>query len=103
VSWKTQLPAVRGKLLIDEPLAPFTWFRVGGPADVVFLPADEQDLSDFLKALDPAVPVMAIGVGSNLLVRDGGVEGVVIMDGKVPHAVLLELLTNHGAGTLIRR
>lgn len=82
MSWKASLPAVRGKLLVDEALAPFTWFRVGGPADVVFLPADEQDLSDFLKALDPAVPVLAIGVGSNLLVRDGGVEGVVIRLGK---------------------
>jgi UDP-N-acetylmuramate dehydrogenase len=82
VSWKTQLPAVRGKLLIDEALAPFTWLRVGGAADVVFLPADEQDLSDFLKALDPAAPVLAIGVGSNLLVRDGGVEGVIIRLGK---------------------
>ncbi|ALL12731.1 UDP-N-acetylmuramate dehydrogenase [Caulobacter henricii] len=82
MSWKAVLPAVRGKLLVDEPLAPFTWFRVGGPADVVFLPADEQDLADFLKALDPAVPVLAIGVGSNLLVRDGGVEGVVIRLGK---------------------
>ena len=82
MTWKTQLPAVRGKLLVDEALAPFTWFRVGGPADVVFLPADEQDLADFLKALNPAVPVLAIGVGSNLLVRDGGVEGVVIRLGK---------------------
>jgi len=82
MTWKTQLPAVRGKLLVDEALAPFTWFRVGGPADVVFLPADEQDLADFLKVLDPAVPVLAIGVGSNLLVRDGGVEGVVIRLGK---------------------
>ena len=82
MTWKTQLPAVRGKLLVDEALAPFTWFRVGGPADVVFLPADEQDLAEFLKALDPAAPVLAIGVGSNLLVRDGGVEGVVIRLGK---------------------
>ncbi len=82
MSWKTNLPTVRGRLLIDEPLAPFTWFRVGGSADVVFLPADEQDLSDFLKALDPAAPVLAIGVGSNLLVRDGGVEGVIIRLGK---------------------
>ena len=82
MTWKTQLPAVRGKLLVDEALAPFTWFRVGGPADVVFLPADEQDLADFLKALDTAVPVLAIGVGSNLLVRDGGVEGVVIRLGR---------------------
>jgi UDP-N-acetylmuramate dehydrogenase len=82
MSWKQNLPAVRGKLLADEALAPFTWFRVGGPADVVFLPADEQDLADFLKALDPTAPVLAIGVGSNLLVRDGGVEGVVIRLGK---------------------
>jgi UDP-N-acetylmuramate dehydrogenase len=82
MSWKQNLPAVRGKLLVDEALAPFTWFRVGGPADVVFLPADEQDVADFLQALDPAVPVLAIGVGSNLLVRDGGVEGVVIRLGK---------------------
>ncbi|KQZ26107.1 UDP-N-acetylmuramate dehydrogenase [Caulobacter sp. Root1472] len=82
MSWKQNLPAVRGKLLVDEALAPFTWFRVGGPADVVFLPADEQDLADFLKALDPAALVLAIGVGSNLLVRDGGVDGVVIRLGK---------------------
>lgn len=82
MTWRDNLPAVRGKLLVDEALAPFTWFRVGGPADVVFLPADEQDLADFLKALDPAVPVLAIGVGSNLLVRDSGVEGVVIRLGK---------------------
>lgn len=82
MSWKANLPTVRGKLLIDEPLAPFTWFRVGGPADVVFLPADEQDLSDFLKGLDLSVPVMAIGVGSNLLVRDAGVDGVIIRLGK---------------------
>ena len=80
--WRDDLPSVRGRLLRDEPLAPFTWFRVGGPADVVFLPEDEADLADFLKALDPAVPVMAIGVGSNLLVRDGGVDGVVIRLGR---------------------
>jgi UDP-N-acetylmuramate dehydrogenase len=78
MSWRDRLPAVRGRLLIDEPLGPYTWFRVGGPAEAVFLPADEQDLADFLKALDPAVPVTALGVGSNTLVRDGGVEGVVI-------------------------
>jgi UDP-N-acetylmuramate dehydrogenase len=82
VTWRASLPPVRGKLLRDEPLAPFTWFRVGGPADVVFLPEDEADLAAFLKALDPAVPVMAIGVGSNLLVRDGGVGGVVIRLGR---------------------
>lgn len=82
MTWRDHLPAVRGKLLIDEPMAPFTWFRVGGPADVIFLPEDEADLSAFLRALDPSVPVIPIGVGSNTLVRDGGVEGVVIRLGK---------------------
>ena len=76
--WQDHLPKTRGKLLLNEALAPFTWLRVGGPADVLFLPEDEDDLAAFLKGLDPSVPVMAIGVGSNLLVRDGGVEGVVI-------------------------
>jgi UDP-N-acetylmuramate dehydrogenase len=79
---KDKLPAVRGKLLTDEPLAPFTWFRVGGPADAIFLPEDEDDLAAFLKGLDPSVPVTVLGVGSNTLVRDGGVEGVVIRLGK---------------------
>ncbi|MFD1192731.1 UDP-N-acetylmuramate dehydrogenase [Phenylobacterium conjunctum] len=87
MSWKDKLPEVRGRLLKDEPLAPFTWFRVGGPADVVFLPADEDDLAQFLKGLDPAVPVTPLGVGSNTLVRDGGVDGVVIRLGKAFAAV----------------
>jgi UDP-N-acetylmuramate dehydrogenase len=72
------LPPVRGKLLRGESLAPFTWFRVGGPADVLFLPADADDLAGFLAALPQSVPVLPIGVGSNLIVRDGGVGGVVI-------------------------
>ncbi|WP_333586975.1 UDP-N-acetylmuramate dehydrogenase [Phenylobacterium sp.] len=78
MSWREALPPVRGRLMLDEPLAPFTWFRVGGAADVLFLPADAQDLADFLKALPPEVPVTVLGVGSNVIVRDGGVEGVVI-------------------------
>lgn len=82
MSWKDKLPTVRGKLLTDEPLAPFTWFRVGGPADVIFLPEDEDDLAAFLKGLDPSAPVTVLGVGSNTLVRDGGVDGVVIRLGK---------------------
>ena len=82
MSWKDALPAVRGRLLKGEALGPFTWFRVGGPAEVLFLPEDEQDLADFLKGLDPAVPVTPLGVGSNTLVRDGGVEGVVVRLGK---------------------
>ncbi|HLK26059.1 MAG TPA: UDP-N-acetylmuramate dehydrogenase [Caulobacteraceae bacterium] len=82
MSWRDRLPAARGRISLDEPLAPFTWLRVGGPADVLFLPADEADLADFLAGLDRAVPVTPIGVGSNLLVRDGGVEGVVVRLGR---------------------
>ena len=78
MTWRASLPPVRGKLLLDEPLAPFTWLRVGGPADVLFMPQDEADLAAFLAGLDPVIPVTPIGVGSNLLVRDGGVAGVVI-------------------------
>ena len=78
MTWRDRLPEVRGRVLRSEPLAPFTWLRVGGPADVLFLPADEADLAAFLAGLDPAVPVTPLGVGSNTLVRDGGVEGVVI-------------------------
>ena len=72
------LPEVRGKLLLNEPLGPYTWFRVGGAADALFIPADADDLAGFLKTLDPAVPVTVLGVGSNGIVRDGGVEGVVV-------------------------
>jgi UDP-N-acetylmuramate dehydrogenase len=64
--------------LTDESLAPFTWFRVGGPADALFLPADPEDLAEFLRALPAEVPVTVLGVGSNVIIRDGGVEGVVI-------------------------
>ncbi|MEI7931973.1 MAG: UDP-N-acetylmuramate dehydrogenase [Alphaproteobacteria bacterium] len=82
MSRRNKLPQVRGRLMFDEPLAPFTWLRVGGPAEVIFMPADESDLADFLKGLDPAVPVLPLGVGSNTLVRDGGLDGVVIRLGK---------------------
>jgi len=73
-----RLPPVRGKLLADEPLAPFSWFRVGGPADALFLPKDEDDLADFLSRLDPIIPVTVLGAASNVIVRDGGIAGVVI-------------------------
>jgi len=72
------LPQTRGKLLKDAPLAPYTWFRVGGAADALFLPADDADLASFLRALPEEVPVTVLGVGSNTIVRDGGIEGVVI-------------------------
>ncbi|MEO9876531.1 MAG: UDP-N-acetylmuramate dehydrogenase [Anderseniella sp.] len=77
-----RLPVVRGRIELDKPLAEFTWFRVGGPADVLYSPADEEDLADFLAALDEDIPVQVIGVGSNLLVRDGGIPGVVIRLGR---------------------
>ncbi len=82
VSLIERLPPVQGRLTADAPLAPFTWFRVGGPAEVLFRPADETDLAAFLAALPPDVPVTVIGVGSNLLVRDGGIEGVVVRLGR---------------------
>ena len=76
--WRDHLPPVRGKLLPNASLAPYTWFRVGGAADALFLPKDEDDLADFLKALPSDIPVTVLGVGSNTIVRDGGIEGVVI-------------------------
>ncbi|WP_454002879.1 UDP-N-acetylmuramate dehydrogenase [Afipia felis] len=75
---KSAMPELRGRLLANEPLGPLTWFRVGGPAQILFTPADEDDLAYFLKRLPAEIPVHVIGVGSNLIVRDGGVEGVVI-------------------------
>ena len=73
-----RLPRPRGRLAADAPLGPQTWFGTGGPAEVLFRPADVEDLASFLRALPAAVPVTVLGVGSNLLVRDGGVKGVVI-------------------------
>ncbi|HSY86845.1 MAG TPA: UDP-N-acetylmuramate dehydrogenase [Verrucomicrobiae bacterium] len=76
------LPQVRGRLTAKAPLAGITWFRVGGPAEVMFRPADLEDLQHFLRHLPADVPVTVIGVGSNLLVRDGGVPGVVLRLGR---------------------
>ena len=73
-----RLPRPRGRLVADAPLGPQTWFRTGGPAEVLFRPADIADLSSFLSALPADIAVTVLGVGSNLLVRDGGVKGVVI-------------------------
>jgi UDP-N-acetylmuramate dehydrogenase len=78
MTWRDDLPAVRGRLLFDQPLAPLTWLRVGGPAEVLFLPADEDDLAELLAALPAEVPVTVLGVGSNVIVRDGGIDGVVV-------------------------
>jgi UDP-N-acetylmuramate dehydrogenase len=76
------LPPVRGTLAPDRPLADLTWLRVGGPADWLFQPADAADLAAFLAALDPSLPVFPMGVGSNLIVRDGGLRAVVIRLGR---------------------
>jgi len=76
------LPAVRGRLTQGAPLAPLVWFKSGGTAQWLFEPRDADDLADFLRDLDPAVPVMALGLGSNMIVRDGGVPGVVVRLGK---------------------
>ncbi|HAP11651.1 MAG TPA: UDP-N-acetylmuramate dehydrogenase [Afipia sp.] len=75
---KSAMPDLRGRLLANESLAPLTWFRVGGPAQILFTPADEDDLAYFLMRLPQDIPVYTVGVGSNLIVRDGGVSGVVI-------------------------
>jgi UDP-N-acetylmuramate dehydrogenase len=76
------MPSVRGKLTARAPLAPLVWFKSGGSAEWLFEPADAEDLVEFLRDLDPEVPVMALGLGSNLIVRDGGVPGVVVRLGK---------------------
>jgi UDP-N-acetylmuramate dehydrogenase len=75
---KALMPDLRGRVLANESLSPLTWFRVGGPAQILFTPADEDDLAYFLSRLPAEIPVYVVGVGSNLIVRDGGVEGVVI-------------------------
>jgi UDP-N-acetylmuramate dehydrogenase len=82
VSAVATMPNVRGKLTPNAPLAPLVWFKSGGSAEWLFEPNDEEDLVAFLRELDPAMSVMALGLGSNLIVRDGGVRGVVIRLGK---------------------
>ncbi len=77
-----RLPPVRGRYAENVPLAPITWFRVGGPAEVMFRPVDADDLAAFLAAKPADVPVTVLGVGSNLLVRDGGIPGVVVRLGR---------------------
>ena len=78
----TELPRVVGKLTANAPLAPLVWFKSGGSAQWLFEPKDLDDLQSFLRNLDPATPVMALGLGSNMIVRDGGVAGVVVRLGK---------------------
>jgi UDP-N-acetylmuramate dehydrogenase len=79
---RARMPALRGRLLANQSLAELTWFRVGGPAQALFVPEDEADLAFFLGSLPSAIPVTVVGLGSNLIVRDGGVAGVVIRLGR---------------------
>lgn len=94
------IPQVQGKLTPDAPLAPLVWFKSGGSAEWLFEPKDIADLQGFLRDLNPATPVMALGLGSNLIVRDGGVPGVVVRLGKAFGKVELasDLVLNCGGG-----
>ena len=82
MSGQVALPVIKGKLTANAPLAPLVWFKSGGTAEWLFEPKDLADLQGFLRDLDPVVPVMALGLGSNMIVRDGGVPGVVVRLGK---------------------
>uniref|UniRef100_UPI00286E9DA5 FAD-binding protein n=1 Tax=Sandarakinorhabdus sp. TaxID=1916663 RepID=UPI00286E9DA5 len=94
------LPKVRGRLTPQAPLAPLVWFKSGGAADFLFEPWDADDLSACLSALPRQVPVMALGLGSNLIVRDGGVPGVVVRLGKAFGKVTAQK-TEAGGNTLV--
>jgi UDP-N-acetylmuramate dehydrogenase len=96
-----RLPPVRGRISENAPLSGITWFRVGGPAEVMFRPADHDDLAQFLRAKPADVPVTVMGVGSNLLVRDGGVPGVVLRLGRAFTGIEFDgVLVTAGAGAL---
>ena len=99
--WIDRLPPVRGRVVRDAPLGGLTWFRVGGPAELLFRPADTDDLAIFLTALPDDVPVTVIGVGSNLLIRDGGVKGVVIrLTGPFAELTIVDSVVQAGAAAL---
>ncbi len=87
---KADMPMLRGRLLANQPLKDLTWFRVGGPAQLLFMPEDEADLAYFLAKLAPDFAVTVIGLGSNLIVRDGGVPGVVIRLGRGFNEIVIE-------------
>jgi UDP-N-acetylmuramate dehydrogenase len=105
VSAPVPLEGIRGKLTCKAPLAPYTWFKTGGPADWLFEPADLEDLKAFLERLGGEIPVMALGLGSNMIVRDGGVPGVVVRLGKafagVEHTGENELVCGGGASGIL--
>ena len=90
VTLKPHMSELRGRLIANQPLAEFTWFRVGGPAQALFMPEDEADLAYFLANLPAEIPVTVIGLGSNLIVRDGGIPGVVVRLGRGFSGVTVE-------------
>jgi UDP-N-acetylmuramate dehydrogenase len=98
---KAQMPELRGRLLPNQSLAELTWFRVGGPAQVLFMPEDEADLAYLLARLPAEIPVAVIGLGSNLIVRDGGVPGVVIRLGRGFSEIKVEEGERIRAGTAV--
>src|ERR1700682_411866 len=95
---RSSLPQLRGRLLANQPLAEFTWCRVGGPAQALFMPEDESDLAYLLANLARDIPVTVIGLGSNLIVRDGGVQGVVIRLGRGFNQITIEAGAHAPAG-----
>ncbi len=98
---RAKMPELRGKLIANQLLSSITWFRVGGPAQVLFTPADESDLAYFLKQNAGALPVFVVGLGSNLLVRDGGFPGVVIRLGRGFGAIAVEEEHRLRAGAMV--
>jgi len=98
---KERLPNLRGRLLVNQPLSEFTWFRVGGPAQALFMPEDENDLAYLLLNLPVDIPVTVIGAGSNLIVRDGGIPGVVIRLGRGFNEVSIETGDRARAGSAV--
>ena len=98
---KAVMPSLRGRLLANQPLAELTWFRVGGPAQLLFMPEDESDLAHFLAQLPADIDVTTVGLGSNLIVRDGGIPGVVIRLGRGFGAVTVEPDTRVRAGAAV--
>ncbi len=97
---KAKMPDLRGRLLPNQTLAELTWFRVGGPAQLLFMPEDEPDLAYFLAKLPADIPVTVIGLGSNLIVRDGGVPGVVIRLGRGFNEVRVDGLRIHAGAAI---
>jgi len=97
---KSKMPKLRGRLLSNQPIAELTWFRVGGPAQILFMPEDEADLSYFSSNLSGEIATTVVGLGSNLIVRDGGIPGVVIRLGRGLSEIVIENL-NVRAGAAV--